>query len=94
MSAQGITVAVANLTARQSSLRMAFRFTSGVVSTCEYGSFHGRVLRKFQVLLIALSEVLRACTSMVDSFPYKEEVGGSSPSVPTRFENSKFSSES
>ncbi len=27
--------------------------------------------------------VLKARTSMVDGFPYKEEVGGSSPSVPT-----------
>jgi hypothetical protein len=26
----------------------------------------------------------KARTSMVDGFPYKEEVGGSSPSVPTR----------
>ena len=26
----------------------------------------------------------QARTSMVDGFPYKEEVGGSSPSVPTR----------
>ena len=31
--------------------------------------------------------VLRqARTSMVDGFPYKEEVGGSNPSVPTTFE--------
>ena len=30
---------------------------------------------------------------MVDSFPYKEEVGGSSPSVPTSFEISDFRSE-
>ena len=27
---------------------------------------------------------------MVDGFPYKEEVGGSNPSVPTRFEISDF----
>jgi hypothetical protein len=27
---------------------------------------------------------LEARTSMVDGFPYKEEVGGSSPSVPTK----------
>jgi hypothetical protein len=26
---------------------------------------------------------MKARTSMVDGFPYKEEVGGSSPSVPT-----------
>ena len=26
----------------------------------------------------------KARTSMVDGFPYKEEVGGSSPSVPTK----------
>jgi hypothetical protein len=26
---------------------------------------------------------LKARTSMVDGFPYKEEVGGSNPSVPT-----------
>ena len=29
--------------------------------------------------------LLKARTSMVDGFPYKEEVGGSSPSVPTNF---------
>jgi hypothetical protein len=28
--------------------------------------------------------LLQARTSMVDGFPYKEEVGGSSPSVPTK----------
>ena len=28
-------------------------------------------------------DFLEARTSMVDGFPYKEEVGGSSPSVPT-----------
>ena len=28
--------------------------------------------------------LLKARTSMVDGFPYKEEVGGSSPSVPTK----------
>lgn len=28
-------------------------------------------------------KILKARTSMVDGFPYKEEVGGSSPSVPT-----------
>ena len=27
--------------------------------------------------------LMKARTSMVDGFPYKEEVGGSSPSVPT-----------
>ena|SRR5690348_3929978 len=27
---------------------------------------------------------MKARTSMVDGFPYKEEVGGSSPSVPTK----------
>ena len=27
---------------------------------------------------------MQARTSMVDGFPYKEEVGGSSPSVPTK----------
>ena len=30
---------------------------------------------------------------MVDGFPYKEEVGGSSPSVPTNFEISDFNSQ-
>ena len=30
---------------------------------------------------------------MVDGFPYKEEVGGSSPSVPTRIEISDFESQ-
>jgi hypothetical protein len=30
--------------------------------------------------------VKQARTSMVDGFPYKEEVGGSSPSVPTRLD--------
>jgi hypothetical protein len=30
---------------------------------------------------------LQARTSMVDGFPYKEEVGGSNPSVPTTFES-------
>ena len=30
-----------------------------------------------------VSVFLKARTSMVDGFPYKEEVGGSSPSVPT-----------
>src|SRR6266699_666608 len=36
--------------------------------------------------------LLQARTSMVDGFPYKEEVGGSSPSVPTslKFEISDF----
>src|ERR1051326_5024758 len=29
---------------------------------------------------------VKARTSMVDGFPYKEEVGGSNPSVPTTFE--------
>ena len=31
-----------------------------------------------------MSVLLKARTSMVDGFPYKEEVGGSSPSAPTR----------
>ncbi len=31
-----------------------------------------------------MSVLLQARTSMVDGFPYKEEVGGSSPSVPTK----------
>ena len=30
------------------------------------------------------SVVVKARTSMVDGFPYKEEVGGSNPSVPTK----------
>ena len=30
---------------------------------------------------------VKARTSMVDGFPYKEEVGGSNPSVPTTFES-------
>ena len=30
---------------------------------------------------------------MVDGFPYKEEVGGSNPSVPTSFEISDFKSQ-
>jgi hypothetical protein len=29
---------------------------------------------------------LKARTSMVDGFPYKEEVGGSNPSVPTKLQ--------
>ena len=28
--------------------------------------------------------LVKARTSMVDGFPYKEEVGGSNPSVPTK----------
>jgi hypothetical protein len=35
----------------------------------------------------------QARTSMVDGFPYKEEVGGSNPSVPTSFEISDFKSQ-
>ena len=34
--------------------------------------------------LTAGSVLSKARTSMVDGFPYKEEVGGSSPSVPTK----------
>ena len=39
--------------------------------------------------------LLKARTSMVDGFPYKEEVGGSSPSVPTKllFEISELESD-
>ena len=32
---------------------------------------------------------MKARTSMVDGFPYKEEVGGSSPSVPTISSNAR-----
>jgi hypothetical protein len=35
----------------------------------------------------------QARTSMVDGFPYKEEVGGSNPSVPTSCEISDLKSE-
>ena len=46
--------------------------------------------------------LMKARTSMVDGFPYKEEVGGSNPSVPTKeilkssveIENSVFFAES
>ena len=34
--------------------------------------------------LVALIFEKRARMSMVDGFPYKEEVGGSSPSAPTK----------
>ena len=32
---------------------------------------------------------MKARTSMVDGFPYKEEVGGSSPSVPTKHQHKR-----
>ena len=32
--------------------------------------------------------LMKARTSMVDGFPYKEEVGGSSPSAPTKRQKS------
>lgn len=50
---------------------------------------NGRVRRKSSGVFGRRGEqspahfVLQARTSMVDGFPYKEEVGGSSPSVPT-----------
>ena len=59
-------------------------------------SMTARLLRSLIAVGLTAGLVLsKARTSMVDGFPYKEEVGGSSPSVPTKPQpEAKFFAES
>ena len=49
-----------------------------------YRGFHSMTTRLLRDLAAGPILILQARTSMVDGFPYKEEVGGSNPSVPTK----------